>query len=141
MSYKFIDHTADIAIEVKGKTLEELFTSSAMAWRESVTDAELLDSNQEKKLTLCSELLEILLVDFLNELNYYLQVKKWMMNSIERIGIYSTGKEWSLEAVINGSEFSPQIHSLKVEIKAITFHQMKIENINGEFATRIIFDI
>ncbi len=35
-SYKFIDHTADIAVELSGSSLDELFTAGAEAWLVSI---------------------------------------------------------------------------------------------------------
>ncbi len=141
MSYKFIDHTADIAAELTGNSYEEIFESAAYAWKESVLETmqELADS--EKYIDLSSTLPEILLVDFLNELNYLLLTKKWITYSIDEISIALANSLWNLQAKIKGTDYIPQIHTLKIEIKAITFHQMQIENINGILSTRIIFDI
>ena len=36
MSYEFIDHTADVAFKSKGKTLEELFESCALATEQTM---------------------------------------------------------------------------------------------------------
>ena len=37
-TYKFIEHTADIAAEVSAEKYNDLFTASAFEWKESVID-------------------------------------------------------------------------------------------------------
>jgi SHS2 domain-containing protein len=141
MGFRFIDHTADIAVEVSGKTLEELFIESAKAWRQSVVNENVNLQCEMQDLKLNNEMPEALLVNFLNELNYLLFSKKWLMNSVNSINIYKNNSQWNLEAKINGEAFSHFKHSYKEEIKAVTFHQMNIKEIDGVYTTRIIFDI
>ena len=141
MSFKFIDHTADIAVEVTGNSLEELFVDSAMAWRQSVVNKGLMSSGNVQKLELSNVLPEALLVNFLNELNYLLFTKKWLMNSVVAIKIKKDALSWNLEAKILGEKYSHSRHSFKEEIKAVTFHQMNIKEKGGEYKTRIVFDI
>ncbi len=141
MSFKFLDHPADIAVEVNGRTLEELFIESAKAWRKVVVSETKDFKNLIIELKLSGKIPEILLVNFLNELNYLLFTKKWLMNSVEVIKISKDISIWNLVAQITGNDFSNSGHPINEEIKAVTFHQMNIKELNGLFTTRIIFDI
>jgi len=38
MGYRFIDHTADVAADLTGGTLEELFLSAAQALTDTITE-------------------------------------------------------------------------------------------------------
>ena len=141
MSYKFFDHTADIAVEVSGQTLEELFLSSAAAWKETVIEQKEFNGSDSKNISIISESLEILLVQFLSELNYFLLTKEWLMNSIEELKIKEQNDRYHLNAKIYGEEYDSEKHFLKVEIKAVTFHQMEIKRKKNEFSTSIVFDV
>jgi len=141
MSYRFIDHTADIAAEITGNNFEELFKSAAYAWKESVLEIDTEYSDDKKLIELSSSLPEILLVDFLNELNYLLLIKKWITSEIVDIQIVFDNSNWKLKTKLSGTNYLPQKHTLKIEIKAITFHQMHIEKTGSQYSTRIIFDI
>jgi SHS2 domain-containing protein len=48
--FNFIDHTADIAVEVKADTIEELFTASASAWQDSVTKKNVVKLINKKEI-------------------------------------------------------------------------------------------
>ena len=139
--YNFLDHTADIALDVEADTLDELFTASAFAWRDSISDDKESSQPQERSLVLSENDLEILLVSFLSELNFLFQSESWMMNSIKYIEIGKEDDGWTLSVKILGGNFNRNELRLKTEIKAITYHQMEIKEKDGKFSTRIVFDI
>jgi SHS2 domain-containing protein len=139
-TYKFIDHTADIAVEVEADTLEELFSVSLQAWKETIFEGNIIEEIEEKKINIIETDLELLLVKFLNELNFSFQVKQWICGSIKDTEI-KHDKEWQLNAVLLGELFNPSRHKVNLEIKAVTFHQMEIKKKNGKYSTRIVFDI
>jgi len=139
-NYKFIDHTADIACEVSGDSLEELFTASVEAWRSSVV-GETNESNREiKKLNLKASSIEQLLVDFISELNFNLFVRNWLINLVLVLEIKQKNDTWFLSTEIEGTPISKDV-KIKQEIKAITFHQMNIEKTENQYHTLIVFDI
>jgi len=139
-SYKFIDHTADIACEVSGDTLEELFTASAEAWRISVVEETKYCEREIKKFKLKASSKEQLLVDFISEINYYLFTRNWLFNLVVELEIKQENEAWILSTEIEGMPVSQDVE-IKQEIKAITFHQMNIEKRKNQYYTLIVFDI
>ncbi|MEO0190364.1 MAG: archease [candidate division WOR-3 bacterium] len=73
MSYKYLNHTADLGIEVKGETLEELFINTAKAIFETQIRGTILI---KKKLNfeIKSSSLEELLIEWCRELIYNFSV-------------------------------------------------------------------
>lgn len=140
-NYKFIEHTADIAAEVRGATLEDLFTNAAMAWQESALEEFTPQGTEEKEVKIVENTVEELMVSFLSELNFYLFTKKWVFGAVRSMQIHIFESEVELRGVITGENFNASRHVLKEEIKAITFHQMRIVKENNDFVTRIVFDI
>ncbi|QQS34710.1 MAG: archease [Ignavibacteriales bacterium] len=139
--YTFVDHTADIAVDIATSSLEELFTLSASAWKEVVCELVDLPESGSMKIELTSFSIETLLVTFISELNFLFQKKYCLMTNIEEIKISEMDDEFYLAANIIGSTFNLSDIKLKAEVKAVTYHQMEIEKLNGQFKTRIIFDI
>ena len=139
--YNFIDHTADIAVEVRGNTIEELFIASAFAWQESVIEKNEIKISDIKEINVNELSYEELLVRFLDELNFLFLTGKWIMLEINKIEIHSENDNLKLKAILRGENYNDKKHQLKIEIKAVTFHQMEIKKINNVFTTRIIFDI
>ena len=139
-NYKFIDHTADIAVELKGDSLEELFIAGAKAWLVSVTDDIKSEANDLLDIDLSAVSKEELLVTFLNELNFFLITKKWLCLSIQSIKIVDDSEGWGLSAELSGIKIENDLQ-LKQEIKSVTYHQMEIVEMNGNYSTLVVFDI
>jgi SHS2 domain-containing protein len=140
-TYRFIDHDSDIAVEVNGTTLEELFSASARAWKEVTVEKSLVSLKESNQINLEQPTSEELLVSFLDELNYLFHTKKWITGSVESIWISEEDKIWTLSAKLKGEPFSSSKHKTAAEIKAITFHQVNIKKSGIYFSTRILFDI
>jgi len=139
--YKFIDHTADIAVEVEDNSLEELFRSSAAALLNSLVEFKKTGKSEKKDLALTAESIEELLVSFLNELNFLITVRNWIPAKIISINIIRKNNSINLNSVLMGEVFSSDFHYIKEEIKAVTYHQINIVKTDTGFKTRIVFDI
>jgi len=139
-SYKFIDHAADIAVELRGNSLDELFEAGAEALLASIFDEIKIEDDDLIELELSAASREELLVTFLNELNYLLITKKWYCTSIQSIKIFDDAEGCELSAELKGTKLKDD-HQLKHEIKSVTYHQVEIVDTNGEYSTLIVFDI
>ena len=138
-SYKFIDHTADIAVEISADTIEELFIVSARAFKEAVVEFNPKNTSEDFNLILDSHSIEALLVGFLNELNFRLIYKRKISININNMKIIQNGDNWNLQCILQESIIDE--NKIKTEIKSVTYHQMEIKKENGKYFTRIVFDI
>ena len=101
--YEFIDHTADLGIETYGKTLNELFENAAYGMFSLITDIKKITSAVSIKIKLHASDAEILLITWLNELQYPYSVKKMLFNKFAVvITSPKSDKSVCLEAAIHG---------------------------------------
>ena len=140
-TYTQIDHTADIAVSVEGRDPEDLFRTAARAWLDTVLSDKVTASRDRKNLTLTADSLDELLVDFLNELNYLLFAGYWISVGFDRIKIVKDNETYHLGAVLIGDPLDEKQHHIQVEIKAVTYHQMRIEQKGNLLKTMVVFDI
>ena len=140
-TYKQIDHTADIAVSVEGANEEDLFRTAARAWREAVLPDSTDAGSERKSLSLTADSLDELLVDFLNELNYLLFAGYWISVGFDRIKIVKDNETYHLGAVLIGDPLDEKQHHIQVEIKAVTYHQISIEQKGNLLKTMVVFDI
>ncbi len=141
MPYKFIEHNADIAVEVEANSIEDLFSIACHSWHEAALESVDSVSSDVKLISLNAESYEELLVQLLSELNFLLYSKKWVFNSVSKLEMVKGKDSVKLFAEIFCEPFNENYHQLKEEIKAITFHQMKIEKKGNNYSTLIVFDI
>ncbi len=138
--YKFIEHPADIAVEITAESIEELFETGAEAWKASVLENSSAEIPFEFMIETESSTLEELLVEFLSELNFMLFSKKLVYSKTKSL-IIDENNNYKLKAMLYFEDFNPSWHQLKNEIKAITYHQMKIVKTGNTYSSKLILDI
>ena len=135
-SFEFIDHTADAGVRVEAPTLEDLFETAALAFSELVTSVDAVDCKVERRFKLQEDDIETLLVSWLQELLYLLDTEDLVFSRFQvRL------QDLSLEAVAWGEVFDPKIHTMKTEIKAVTYHQLEVAKSDQGWRAQVIFDI
>ncbi len=140
-NFRFIDHTADIAIEVSGNTYTELFLAALEGWKNAVMEfSENKREAGERDIKLIEDSPEELLVSFLQEINYLFDIKKIIPVEVKKIQIEKTNEGFQSDAkILFGNILTGD--NIKNEIKAVTFHQLDIKKSNGIYKTIIVFDI
>ncbi|MCX7994218.1 MAG: archease [candidate division WOR-3 bacterium] len=136
MPYKYLNHTADLGIEVEEETIEELFISTARAIFDTQIEGEILKS-KELSFEIAGESLEELLIEWCRELIYNFSVKGFIPVDY-KIDI-SPG--FKLNAWLVGDNFDQKRHKIKLEVKNATYHNLSVKKINGFYRARIIFDV
>jgi len=132
-----INHTADLGIEVYGKTLNKLFENSACGMFSLITDINKVKDSRTVKIKLDSPDTETLLITWLNELQYHYSVKKMLFNKFS-VNIELSGKP-RLESEVSGEKIGR--HRILHDIKAATYHDSKITKTHTGYKTRIILDV
>jgi SHS2 domain-containing protein len=140
MGYTFIDHTADVAADLTGRTLEELFASAAQALTDTITDLAAVRPSVTQSITLDAGSLEDLLVDWLNELLYRFEVQNLLVSDAA-VRLREAGGRWYLEANAAGEPFDPAKHPSRVLVKSATYHGLNVTQEHGTWKARIVFDI
>lgn len=135
--YHYIDHTGDVGVVVEGQSLEELFQHAAESFFDIITEPEHIEAVTSRSVSLDAPGLEELLVDWLNEFLYLFDTQTLLFGRfvIERL------TEQHLEATAWGEHYDEKKHPIKTIIKAVTFHQLRIENQGGTWRAQIIFDL
>lgn len=134
MRYELLEHTADSMIKAYGSTLEECFENAAYAMFDLILDAESVEKKQAVKVSVEGEDREELLYNFLSELLYIFDAKKLALSEF-RVSI----TDGRLSCVAEGEPFDPRGHSPKTEIKAVTYHMLKVDP--EEPSVTVLFDI
>ena len=136
-SYELIDHTADIGIRAFGRTLEELFTHAAVGMFGLMAELESVEPTEEKTIALTSETLEDLYLFWHQELLFRASVDHMLYKDF----LFDTLTERTLKARIRGEGIHFGKHRLKKEVKAVTYHELKIQKKDHLYSVQIIFDV
>lgn len=135
--YELLEHTADLGIKVWGDDLKELFIHSASAMYELIADIDAVKPAVSVEVEAEAQDKDELLKNWLSELLYYFNVKDMLFCefSIKELD------ERRIASVAKGEKIDKKRHALIHEIKAVTFHSLKIEKEDNSYITDIIFDV
>ena len=135
--YEIVEHTADIGIKAYGSTLGELFTNAARGLFDIIADLEGLKPSTSIKIKLESANPEELLIAWLDELIYNFYTKNIIFSEFKISSL--TNKKIEAEAL--GRHIGNKKSRLKTEVKAATYHGLKIEEKNKKYEVQVIFDV
>ncbi len=135
--YELIDHTADLGLEIYGKDLKELFENAGEALFEIICDLSQVAESMKKRVVVDGEDLEQLMVTWLGELLYLHDVEGSLFKRFE---IEEIGSK-SLKATVYGEKFKEGHHTIKTEIKAVTYHQIQVREEEDRWTSRVILDL
>jgi len=135
--FEVLDHTADIGLIVYGEDLRALFENAGEAFFYLITDLKKVRQKIERRIEIKGEGLERLMVDWLSELLYLHEVENFLFKGFR---MESVGEE-GLKARVKGEPFHEGVHVIKREVKAVTYHQIKVQKKDGTWRAQIIFDL
>ncbi len=142
MSFKFLEGiaTADVAIEATGKTLEKAFAEAAVAMFEVQTDTKKIKPAISKEIRIKSEDKKSLLFDWLSRLIYLRDVEKMFFSKFD-VKIKEVEGKFRLAAKAFGEKIDSKRHTLKVEVKGVSYTLMEIEEKPEKCRIRVILDV
>ena len=137
--WRLLHHPADVRIEVTGENPEKLFLNAAKAMTSLLTGPGKSHApNIQKNVTIKSDLLDILLADWLREILFYF----WAENFILSHASLRIEDEYSLEARLSGYKRLGTDELVDgLEIKGVTYHGLTLDKKPEGYIARIIFDV
>ena len=128
-----VEHTADWAIRVRGKTLSELFINVAIGMYSLVVNRPSGKAEIERTVDVEGVDPETLLINWLNELVYHTE----MDNEVFSEFVMQSFEANHLRATVRGSA----THQLKKHIKAATFNDLCIIPTEKGYEATVVFDV
>ncbi|MCU0651616.1 MAG: archease [Candidatus Omnitrophica bacterium] len=136
-NYEILEHTADIGIRVKAKDLGGLFKAAAQAIFALTAEKQPSRDREKHKVIINQKAasLEELFINWLNEVLSLSAVEAMVFEDFQ----ISKIDEHNIEAVALGSDIKN--YKINTEIKAATYHALKIEKNNSGWVAEVIFDV
>jgi SHS2 domain-containing protein len=159
MTYRELDHTADILLEVTGTSIHELFCEAARALMEilyppkktsaysfsphildivSIPIAVNINSGEEKNENTDKpyESYELLVQAFLSELLFLTETEYIVFSKYD-----ITIEPEKIYGVVQGVAFDPALHCGGIGVKGISYSDLTIQERENTYILTIIFDI
>ena len=124
--FETFDHTADIGLRARAADLDGLFAEAARALFSVIVEN--FDQVQPHE--------EVSIADWLSELLCVLDMRHILLCQFN-VSVSDSG----LAATARGEPIDPARHRLDTEVKAITYHGLKVERSGGGWLAEIIVDL
>ncbi|MDP1808542.1 MAG: archease [Actinomycetota bacterium] len=136
-AFELFEHTADTGMRVRGQDLKELFANAALGMISIMADPRAVNQTNSLPVDIEGEDLPGLLVAWLNEIIYLIEAKEMLFSrfEIDRLG---AGK---LAGAVAGEAIDPTRHDLRAQIKACTYHELKLGKEDSHWVAEVIFDV
>jgi SHS2 domain-containing protein len=136
--YEELEHTADLAIRAYGSTREQLFENAALGMFSLLWDVDPdLAAPASVRVSLSDDDGDCLLRRWLSELLYHhesdgIAFSRFSVSLPAGDGL--RGQAWGLSVDDLGE-------SIQSDIKAVTYHGLRITRVEGRYQAEIIFDV
>jgi SHS2 domain-containing protein len=137
MVYETFEHTADLGLRVRAADLNALFADAARGLFSMIAAGlDPIRATEELHFEITAGAIDLLLFDWLNELLYAYESRRTLFS---RFDVHVSDNR--LKAVAYGEPIDAARHALEHEVKAITYHGLKVERVGDGWLAEIIVDI
>lgn len=135
--YELFEHTADLGLRAQAPDLDQLFAEAARGlFAMVIENAEDVQPRIEVAIEIEGTDLDYLFFDWLNELLHTFETDRLLLTQFT-VHVSDVG----LRAEARGEQLDRQRHHLSHEVKAITYHHLKVEQAPGGWQAEVIVDI
>lgn len=135
--FEVLEHPADIGFRAFAPTLPDLYASAALAMLSIAGDPAAAEPREEHRLAVESGDREGLLVDWLNEVLYWFDGRLFAFRDFR----IDTLSDTRIDATGIGEPRHPDRHRARLIVKAVTYHQLRVEERGGQWIAEVYVDI
>lgn len=139
--FQVLEHSGDLKIRAFGESKEEALVNAVHGLLCQIMDVQTISEAESSSLKISDPDDTTRAVDFLNEVVYLIFGEHWLPKKIRRLTICGSGGCDTIKAELSGEPYDPSRHHLKLEIKAVTFHDFSIEHQSGLVRITFLCDL
>lgn len=142
-TFEAFDHTADVGLEVRGESLEDLLATAAQAVFSVIIEAGPSAVETETEVLAEAETgaraeWEDVFVAWLQELLYRFEMEHLVPLEFD----FAEAGPARVRARVGFGRFDPERHRAATEVKAVTYHELAVcEEAGGAWSARMILDV
>jgi len=137
MHFEILEHPADVGFRAWGNSLQEVFGNCAQALLSIILDSSEVDGSERWEITAEGSDLDSLLVNWLNEVLYYVDTRRMVFKSFAIR--FNEPAKLSCEA--SGEKRRPDKHPVRVSVKAVTYHQLRLFKTGERWTAEVFVDV
>lgn len=145
LPFEIVEHPADVGFIAYGATLTELFQNAALAMLVLACSPEGIEERERREITASASSDESLLYSWLAEILAVADAEQLVFRRAEVTRITSAESSGQaveeVRGIVYGEKFDRVRHAAGTYIKAVTYHQFRLERTADGWRARVFLDV
>ena len=141
-TFRFLEEIAlaDIAFEVEGESVEEVFQGATQAVLETMANPDTVSGGWERAIERSEVDLPALLFEWLSEVIYWKDAAGVVFREAP-LTLTRDGSVWQLHACLIGTQVNQMGQELHADVKGVTKHLYELKQAHGRWKARVVLDV
>ena len=135
--FEILEHPADVGFRAYGRTLDELFSNSALAMLSLACDLAGIEEQERRDIEASGADTEALLFAWLAEILAVADAERLVFRRVEVVALSAT----RVRGIAHGQAFDRARHRAGTAIKAVTYHQLRVEQTPAGWQAQVFLDV
>jgi len=135
--YRILEHPADVGIESWGLTFPEALSMAVSGMVSVLIDPATVDPVEQRIIEVSADDNEVLVVRVLSEILFLFDGARFAPKSLH-VQSYS---EMSVRGFVSGEPLQPMKHEIRLDVKAVTYHQLSVTHLPEGITIKVYLDI
>jgi SHS2 domain-containing protein len=137
LRFRILEHTADVGFEAFGSTLPEVFENAARALAHLIAEPGEVEPAEEVRMEVQGANPPDLLVNWLSEILFRHDAERWLFHDFRVDSL----DDHAAAGIAWGEKIDPARHRTNLMVKAITYHQLSLQQAAGGWRAQVYVDI
>ena len=135
--YRILEHPADVGIQSWGATFPEALSMAVEGLVSVLIDPTSVEPTERRTINVSADDTEALVVKVLSEVLYLCDGDRFAPKSLY---VHSCTQE-SVRASVAGEPLRAEKHRMRLDVKAVTYHQLSVRHRPGTVTITVYLDI
>jgi SHS2 domain-containing protein len=138
---KVQDHSGDLKIIAKGRDYLEALANASVGLVGEIVNLETIQEVEMLQMEAQGTDETDRTIAFLNEIIYLIYTKHWLPKQVKQLQRCNRINCNTLQCTLSGEPLDPERHTLKIDVKAITYHDFEIVHDGDIYSIQFICDL
>lgn len=142
--FEIVEHPADVGFVAYGATLEELFENAALAMMSLAGEVDAIEERDKREIQATGGDMESLLFAWLAEILAVADAEKLVFRRalVMKIETSAEGSaQFRVRGAVFGEGYDRARHRAGTYIKAVTYHQLRVEKTTEGWRAQVFLDV
>jgi len=136
--FEDLEHTADVGVAVEGASPEEALARLVLAQAALLAGEGEVEALREERIAVQGNGHLELAIGLLRELLFRFATERVIAAECEVLALEPSAR---VEVAVGLGRYDPQLHGEGLDLKAVTWHAARFEELGGRWRAQVVFDI